>query len=192
MSSSLLYSPHYFCCSTTVLGVYLHLCLLPATYAQHLRLMRIWEGMLLSLSFILFRLLILPPLLSGCTGEWKKEFSQIYAFFFMYSCMCLGILPPGPSLLSIHLKFHRILWFSGFSDRRMIIGMWSVSGSGADQLLHVSWSCCLSCLRNRRNWLLYRLRAGAWLLFAVSLEQWKMTFFHAGSFPHELSVRCAN
>lgn len=194
MSFFLLSSPHRFCCSTAV-RVYLCLCFLSATYAHHLWLIRIWEEVVISLSFILFKLLLLLPLTSRCTGEWKKEFSQIYAFSFMYSCMCLGILLLGPSLLSSYLKFHHTLCFPGFSDGRMIMCTWSVSTSATCSL----WvavgltSCCLFCgvaasvaLRNRkRNWLLYRLRAGGGLLSAVSPED---CIFHAGSFPCELSV----
>lgn len=100
MSFSLVSYPHCFCCSTGA-RVYLFVPL-PAAYAQHLQLMRIWEEVVLSLSFILFILLILPPLPSGGTGQWKKEFNQIYAFSFMYSCMCLGILQLCLFLLPFH------------------------------------------------------------------------------------------
>lgn len=106
-----------------------------------------------SLSFMLFILLILPPLPSEGIGQWKKEFNQIYAFLCCTAVCVVGYynwvcfycpLTKVPSYFLVP----SLLWQKD-NNMHMICFCFSylqiVSGSGADQLQFVFWSYCLGC-----------------------------------------------
>lgn len=116
----------------------------------------------------------------------KEGIKTDLCFFFLVQLYVSWDITIGSVSPALWLKFRHIFWFPGFSDRRIITCIWSVSASATYRLWVAMGltSCSLFfgvtasvALRNRRrNWLLYRLRVGGGLLSAVSPDTETLPF----------------
>lgn len=193
MSFAFLSSSH---CYSTGVRVYPCLCLLPATYATPVDNENLRGGVLsLYFSYYLFSLSFLLEVRG-------KERENLPRFMLFLSCTAVCVLGyynlvhfscPSTKVPSYFLV-PRFLWQKD-DNMHAICSCFSYLEI-MNSRERLTSCCCLFCgvtasvaLKNRKRiWLLYRLRVWGGLLSAVSPELGKSAIFHAGSFPHKLSV----